>query len=277
MKDNKKVVGYSALGLAAIVLFVIAGNNDAGPAPGETNSGVNTEMTASPTGDDPIFGSSHGVFPLEPATWANGPSSFRVLEVGQYVRNGSPDGGVITGGYLFPVGVSGPKHGHGIGHQKSQCGTDFFRPLILQFPDDLGRSSVARVDYQVEDPHLNVTPPVAGPNFEVDSFFDVFTDISLDGSGGELSEHVLEEYDAKYDGDYILSDMPFLEFTCNIETFETQKLTGNVHVMLYDEGDQLIAEGSFPTETFVFDANDHEIFADGFESGDVSAWSSRVP
>ncbi len=46
---------------------------------------------------------------------------------------GGGSGGVITGGYLFPVGD--PNADDGAGR------IDFFRPLILQFPDDLGRSS----------------------------------------------------------------------------------------------------------------------------------------
>ena len=40
-----------------------------------------------------------------------------------------------TGGYLFPVGTE-------------ENGTDYFRALIMQFPDNLGLSSQARVTYR---------------------------------------------------------------------------------------------------------------------------------
>ena len=277
---SKKVVGYSALGLAGMaILWILGGTSLMNPDVGMPADAPPQGETAQPSADsdNAEFGSSDGVFPLDPATWATGPSSFRVLEVGQYVRNGEPDGGVISGGYLFPVGDAGPKHGHGIGHSKSQCGTDFFRPLILQFPDDLGRASVARVDFTTDAPHLNVTPPLTGPQFDVDSFFDVFAEVSLDGSDGELTQHVRSEYDMKYDGDYILVDMPLLEFTCNIQEFETQQLPGAVHVELFDDMDGLVASGSIPTTTFVFGPDDHDIFVDGFESGDTSAWSMQIP
>ncbi|MCH7999212.1 MAG: hypothetical protein IIA91_07015 [Chloroflexi bacterium] len=49
-------------------------------------------------------------------------------------------GSVIVGGYLFPVGTTDepvPLEGRDV---------DFFRPLILQFPPDLGRVSLTRTD-----------------------------------------------------------------------------------------------------------------------------------
>ncbi|MCH8961007.1 MAG: DUF4397 domain-containing protein [Bacteroidetes bacterium] len=53
-------------------------------------------------------------------------------------------GGVITGGYLFPVGFVGEER------TEPPLGTrnvDFFRPLIVQLPDNLGNTSLAQVNY----------------------------------------------------------------------------------------------------------------------------------
>lgn len=50
-----------------------------------------------------------------------------------------PVRGRVTGGYLFPVDTEE--------EPREDREVDFFRPLILQFPDDLGRSTLARVDY----------------------------------------------------------------------------------------------------------------------------------
>ena len=65
-------------------------------------------------------------------------------EVDRTVESGNATGGVITGGYLFPVGIQGEPRDDGVPGNRD---VDFFRPLILQFPDDLGRSSLARVNY----------------------------------------------------------------------------------------------------------------------------------
>ncbi len=66
-------------------------------------------------------------------------------EVDRRVEFGNATGGVVTGGYLFPVGSAGEEREDGPVGQRD---VDFFRPLLLQFPDDLGRSSLARVDYR---------------------------------------------------------------------------------------------------------------------------------
>ena len=70
-------------------------------------------------------------------SYINGESSRRV-------EFGNAGAGVVTGGYLFPVGSSSEVETPGGGTRT----VDFFRPLILQFPDDLGRSSLARVNYR---------------------------------------------------------------------------------------------------------------------------------
>ena len=65
-------------------------------------------------------------------------------EVDRRVEFGNATGGVITGGYLFPTGIVGEGRNDGpVGDRD----VDFFRPLILQFPDDLGRAALARVNY----------------------------------------------------------------------------------------------------------------------------------
>ena len=47
---------------------------------------------------------------------------------------------MVTGGYLFPVGSSNAD-------STASRMVDSFRPLILQFPDDIGATRVATVDY----------------------------------------------------------------------------------------------------------------------------------
>ncbi len=51
------------------------------------------------------------------------------------IEEGDATGGVVTSGYIFPVGS--PKGD----------GPDSFRPLIMQFPDDLGNTGMASVSY----------------------------------------------------------------------------------------------------------------------------------
>jgi len=75
-------------------------------------------------------------------SYINGPVS-RVVEFG------AATGGTVPSGYLFPVGTQGDERTEGTGGGDREV--DYFRPLLLQFPDDLGRASVARVDYLQED------------------------------------------------------------------------------------------------------------------------------
>jgi hypothetical protein len=79
-------------------------------------------------------------------------------EVNRVVESGNATGGLITGGYLFPVGTQGDNRDDGTGGQRD---VDFFRPLILQFPDDLGRSSVSRVDYRTDLTNADLEWPAA--------------------------------------------------------------------------------------------------------------------
>lgn len=84
-------------------------------------------------------------------------------EVERRVEFGNATGGVVTGGYLFPVGASGEEGGP-VGTRD----VDFFRPLLLQFPDDLGRSELARVDYRQDLASGQCTLPPGG--MVVDAF-----------------------------------------------------------------------------------------------------------
>ncbi len=66
-------------------------------------------------------------------SYVNGP-------IARAVGEGNAGGGVVTGGYLFPVGSANAD-------ETASRMVDSFRPLILQFPDDLGATRVATVDY----------------------------------------------------------------------------------------------------------------------------------
>ena len=105
--------------------------------------------------------------------------------VQRVVEFGNATGGVISGGYLFPVGAEGDDR------EGDENEVDFFRPLILQFPDDLGRSSTARVDY------LEVLDETGGNVVIEDLDFDPFTEFeSFDVDalgGGSLNLNVLSD------------------------------------------------------------------------------------
>lgn len=77
-------------------------------------------------------------------------------EVDRRVQFGNQGGGVITGGYLFPVGSEGEPRDDNVPVNPRDA--DFFRPLILQFADDLDRSRLASVDY-VGLGNPNIDPP----------------------------------------------------------------------------------------------------------------------
>ena len=77
------------------------------------------------------------------------------------IEVGNAGGGVVTGGYLFPVGSANTD-------SLSRQMVDFFRPLILQFPADLGRVGQATVSYL--------------PDMEADSL--EWENIVVDASGG---------------------------------------------------------------------------------------------
>ncbi len=66
-------------------------------------------------------------------SYINGP-------VTRAVSQGAAGGGVVTGGYLFPVGSANDD-------TTASRQVDNFRPLTLQFANDLGAASAATVDY----------------------------------------------------------------------------------------------------------------------------------
>ncbi len=101
--------------------------------------------------------------------------------VQRVVELGNATGGLITGGYLFPVGTQGDPRTRG--------DVDFFRPLILQFPDNLGRASVARGDYLPGELNSTGTGATVNPfGTPVDL---EFRDLVVPGAGGDLLLNVL--------------------------------------------------------------------------------------
>ena len=74
--------------------------------------------------------------------------------VERVVSMGNAGGGLVTGGYLFPVGTH-PTEGE-------DRQVHHFRPLILQFPDDLGGTSTAGVEYLPGMDGDDVDFPAAG-------------------------------------------------------------------------------------------------------------------
>lgn len=95
---------------------------------------------------------------------------------------GTTTGSVVTGGYLFPVGAASDTD---LGEPTD---VDFFRPLILQFPDDLGAASFARVDYRqdltnddVEFPDDGMlVPDVGGGDINLDVIGNQFWQLEFD-------------------------------------------------------------------------------------------------
>lgn len=83
--------------------------------------------------------------PDQPSTGQVGPDGTSLDLFLDFEVQDPSTGDVITGGYLFPVGrADDPVPLVGIDF-------DFFRPLILQFPDDLRRATLASIDLDVDD------------------------------------------------------------------------------------------------------------------------------
>ncbi len=95
--------------------------------------------------------------------------------VARSVSMGNQGGGVVTGGYLFPVGSA------------SENGPDFYRPLILQFPADLGSARMATVGFMagatadsMDWPDDNLTVDGADGMLTLDNVADLFWKVKLD-------------------------------------------------------------------------------------------------
>ena len=95
--------------------------------------------------------------------------------VARSVSMGNQGGGVVTGGYLFPVGSA------------SENGPDFYRPLILQFPADLGSARVATVGFMagatadsMDWPDDNLTVDGVDGMLTLDNVADLFWKVKLD-------------------------------------------------------------------------------------------------
>jgi len=108
--------------------------------------------------------------------------------VQRVVEHGNAGGGVVTGGYLFPVGCQGESSTGNCNDPVGARDVDFFRPLILQFPDDLSRSTLARVDYRQDLMRQDMAFPqngldvdaVGGGTLNLDVLSDQFWQLEFD-------------------------------------------------------------------------------------------------
>ncbi len=97
--------------------------------------------------------------------------------VTRVVEKGNAGGGVLTGGYLFPVGS-----------MNQYAGPDFYRPLMMQFSNDLGELRMASVTYM---PHMNsdslalpeegLTVDGGDDDLLLDTMSDMVWKVELDG------------------------------------------------------------------------------------------------
>ena len=96
--------------------------------------------------------------------------------VGRSLSMGNQGGGVVTGGYLFPVGNA------------NETGPDYYRPLIMQFPADLGTARIATVGFMagavadsMDWPDQNLVVDGAdGSMLTLDNVADMFWKVKLD-------------------------------------------------------------------------------------------------
>ena len=96
--------------------------------------------------------------------------------VSRSVSKGNQSGGVVTGGYLFPVGNA------------NETGPDYYRPLIMQFPADLGTTRIATVGFMagavansMDWPDQNLVVDGAdGSMLTLDNVADMFWKVKLD-------------------------------------------------------------------------------------------------
>jgi len=248
-------------------------------------------------GSDPFMGNTDGVFPFIAGDDFVPGGGFRVLEVREQINDN-----VITGGYLFPVGPNGPRKGHPA--LKAGC-EDYLRPLIIQFTDDLGRSDLTDVvaeivalSFATESTFINV-PSTPQPVFDsindftaIDDGIDLLYFGTVDRTVGlewppsdtVVTDGALNDYGNYDDVELNLVVVEDISFNCDIPEIETQHLTGMVEITpLNVDGDPIMnidgdeIRGILPIELFVFDEDDYDIFADGFESGDTSVWSNQLP
>ena len=91
------------------------------------------------------------------------------------VSVGNQGGGVVTGGYLFPVGSA------------DESGPDYYRPLIMQFPADLGSTRMATVGFMADAkadsmdwPAGNLSVDGADGMLTLDNVADLFWKVEFD-------------------------------------------------------------------------------------------------
>lgn len=90
------------------------------------------------------------------------------------VSKGNAGGGVVGGGYLFPVGEAADTTADD--HRQVAS----FRPLILQFPDDLGSTNSVMVDYAQDMTVEDVQWPESGIVVDGDGDADLLLDAVAD-------------------------------------------------------------------------------------------------
>ena len=150
---------------------------------------------------------------------------------------------------------------HGIGHPASPC-PDFFRPLILQFPDDisplpsnlaLDAGGVEWFDFPIQVPvPANGRPelPSTFPSLPPDGFF---------------------------------SQPFFTSFNCQLDSYTTQEFSSSLNITIYNADNTVYQpEFSIPVEMNVFAAQDYPadpaVLVDGFElaTPEEDAWNLIV-
>ena len=147
-----------------------------------------------------------------------------------------------------PLDDEGLKKKHGISHPSSPC-PDFFAPLILQFPDDIGSSSLpSNLAMHVAD-----TPWINSP-----------VQVSIPPDGRPLLPESVPQLPKGY-----FSDPFFINFNCNINQLETQQLSGDLNITIYNADNSEYRPGfTIPVDVNVFGQTDYpnnEDFVDGFE------------
>jgi hypothetical protein len=168
---------------------------------------------------------------------------------------------ILDGDEWKPVGEEGLVKNHGIGHPDSPC-SDFFRPLILQFPED-----------------TNPLPSNAALNNGGADWFDFPIQVPVPASG----RPELPSTFPSLPPDGLFSQPFFTSFNCQLDSYITQELSGNLNITIYNADNTVYQpEFAIPVEVNVFAAQDYpadpSVLLDGFESAtpEEDAWNLIV-
>ncbi|MDP3964485.1 MAG: hypothetical protein Q8Q20_02360 [bacterium] len=156
----------------------------------------------------------------------------------------------------------GLKKNHGVSNPDSPC-PDFFAPLILQFPEDVAAQN----------------PPIENLALTSVGFpwltFPVQVTVPADGRPNlPPSAPVLP--------DGFFSDPFFVNFNCNITSFDSQKLEGLLNIAIYNsDNSEYRPAFDIPVSVDLYGQQDYpadeSIFTDGFESVPESCVSPGIP